>query len=443
MLSRPQLRVLLALWLLSCTPNAVAAPVTFREVLERRVRGRGSPIASEREAQYDGQAGGQELLHMAAGSVFRDVPDSEPEPYPSVFTLLTEQLATSSIQAGTSLVSEGPQFPAPFQERSRRAPLLHTILLCLELAKVNSQLDVVDRQERLTEKLLDIENRRVSEGIDNPVLLTSAKLLKARTRIWAAAVRDSARQLRRLLAQQTGLPDSEIVAESIPRLPDVMASANLRWPLGNLAAVREVAQLEYILAHTHAVQTLQRTVTGAASQGDLTAAYIAEDEKFNALLQMNFEVQSVELQLLESVGMLERWALEGWQPEAGLFLGDPELRMDSPTREPDPEKIPTNPLTTIMITPFESKLMVGESRQFSAIAVYRDGKGVNASSGATWVCSNGLKAVVSGSGLVTALAEGEVTITVIVSGVSQSHRVLITPEQPTAFFGTSAPAPAP
>ena len=60
-----------------------------------------------------------------------------------------------------------------------------------ELAKVNSQLQSLQQQEQSAQKLVGIENQRVQAGIDNPVLLTRAKLDEARTRMRWTTVANS------------------------------------------------------------------------------------------------------------------------------------------------------------------------------------------------------------------------------------------------------------
>jgi hypothetical protein len=52
---------------------------------------------------------------------------------------------------------------------------------------------------------------------------------------------------------------------------------------------------------------------------------------------------------------------------------------------------------------------------------------------AEWRCFSDWTAIVSSNGFVTALAWGEVTITATVSGVSETHNIVITPDHSETF----------
>jgi outer membrane protein TolC len=89
------------------------------------------------------------------------------------------------------------------------------------------------RWQDLTGKLQDqhedavrtqqIVEQRVGEGIDNPRLRNQAKLAVARANLHIAEAEGSTHELRALLSQLTGLPQTaiEVSAESIPALPEI------------------------------------------------------------------------------------------------------------------------------------------------------------------------------------------------------------------------------
>ena len=89
-------------------------------------------------------------------------------------------------------------------------------------------------------------------------------------------------------------------------------------------------------------------------------------------------------------------------------------------------------IQSLMLTPGISELETGHSQQFSAIAVLTDGKASDATSKSMWR-SSGSEAVVSTAGLVTALAPGQVTISVRVFGALKSRQLLITTDEWTLW----------
>jgi hypothetical protein len=167
-----------------------------------------------------------------------------------------------------------------------------------------------------------------------------------------------------------------------------------------------------------------------ATLGDLLANYIAEEEKLDALLEMNFEFQKAQLELLQMGGQLEKWAFrdEALGPEVFTTLaGEPATIAEASSRPSEPKKQRLNSdVQSIMVTPAVSALVAGQSQQYSAIAIYRDSSAKDVTSEAIWQCSRSSDAIVSSAGLVTALATGQVTITATVSSVSQSRRITIT-----------------
>ena len=293
----------------------------------------------------------------------------------------------------------------------------------VELAMVNSRIEAVQRQEAAAARLLKIETSRVVERVDNPNRLTRAKLQLARTRFSAAELERSALHLRNRLASSTGLRESEIqlTEGSIPLLPNVATAPafNIEPSFGEIAAAREVAQLQYVLAHAHRLEIAAKAVSARANIGDLVSAYIDELEKFSVLLEFNFELHRAQLLLLNVwSGELENWALQDEFPNIGLsdlVLGQDNLATGLP-------------VLTVMVTPATGTLMQGQSQQFSAIAIYSDGTAKDVTWQATWGCSSNSSAIVSTSGLVTALNLGQVTVTATFATASQLRRITITPE---------------
>jgi hypothetical protein len=430
-------------------PRGLTAQVAFREALELAVKHSAASDAPVFRDQFDDACVGSSpsLLQSAVNLTLVDPRDlTTTQGTPSVFDLATRHLL---VKSSTSLLTKSAAAESKtsvfLREDQRGRAVLCTAIAYANLANVNSQMEVLRRQQAAAVRLIHIQTRRVVREIEDPVLLTRAKLLEARTRMWNAALEGSALRLRRQLADLTGLTEKqiELVADSMAPLPDLSpADPEMQAAMRQVTAARDVAQLEHVLARTQRLSTRGKMVVGKANLGDLVAASIAEDEKLVALLEMNFAFERAKMQLLQASGRLEEWALEARQKSQSFTVAAPEKAVTAPTNMPVsvPERASTTPgVLSIMITPGVSKLLVGQSQQFSAIAIYNDGSAKNATSEATWRCSSNSDAIVSTSGLVTALAIGEVTITATVSGVSQPRRVEVAVDNSDPLLSQSVP----
>ncbi len=76
-----------------------------------------------------------------------------------------------------------------------------------------------------------------------------------------------------------------------------------------LAAAREVADLEHQLAQADIEATQAKIEAGGASLKDAQNAIVAEHERYTAYLNSTFELDKAQVQLLRQVGDLEGWAL--------------------------------------------------------------------------------------------------------------------------------------
>ncbi|MCU1287324.1 MAG: hypothetical protein JWO13_3674 [Acidobacteriales bacterium] len=85
----------------------------------------------------------------------------------------------------------------------------------------------------------------------------------------------------------------------------------LQQAVRQLAAARDVAQLEYQLAGSD-VKTVQvRMESGGATVRDQENARLAEDQKYGAYLDTTFELDKALMQLLRATGEIEAWASSG------------------------------------------------------------------------------------------------------------------------------------
>ncbi len=340
---------------------------------------------------------------------------------PSIFNVTSQQFLVNPAQKWLARSAKAQWNAAVLaREDQRKQAIMDAALAYAELAKVTSQLQALVQQEQSAQKLVSIESDRVRAGIDNPVLLTRAKLDEARTRMRSAELEGSALELRTQLAELTGLPLQEIepVTDSIPALPDdtaidaaaeavgssekikvaneqsqatelraraehrqnwpaldfvsqyallakfnnyetyykafqrnnVTVGVAIRFPFLNfsqnarareadadavkaarqaevvrsqvateavklqtaarqLAAGRDVAQYDYELARAQTSATEADVEAGRATISDQMSARLAEQQKFDSLLDATFQLQKVEIQLLRATGELENWAL--------------------------------------------------------------------------------------------------------------------------------------
>jgi outer membrane protein TolC len=91
---------------------------------------------------------------------------------------------------------------------------------------------------------------------------------------------------------------------------DVAANTlKLQRAIEQLAAARDVAKLEYQLAAADTQAVMAKVEAGAATIRDQENARLAENQKYSALLDMTFELDRAQMQLMRATGQIERWVL--------------------------------------------------------------------------------------------------------------------------------------
>ena len=93
--------------------------------------------------------------------------------------------------------------------------------------------------------------------------------------------------------------------------------------------------------------------------------------------------------------------------------------------------MPSNPSTasnsptlqTITVSPSAPSLLVGQSQQLSATALYSDGSNKDVTTSATWSSSDSTVASVNGAGMVQAKTQGAVTVSALMSGIKGTASV--------------------
>ncbi len=85
---------------------------------------------------------------------------------------------------------------------------------------------------------------------------------------------------------------------------------NLQGAVRQLAAARDVAKLEYELARGQGEAMLVQVQAGAANLRQQQEAVLNENEKYNVLLDVTFQLEKAQLQLLKATGELAKWAMK-------------------------------------------------------------------------------------------------------------------------------------
>jgi len=121
-------------------------------------------------------------------------------------------------------------FASELQDKDQRNAVIQDVALAYtELAKWESRLDRLQREETEAKQMEQAVAERLQAGVDSAVDLNKAKLTAARVRLHRAEARGSADVLRRHLSNLTGLPVSSlaIAPESIPAFPPMVEEEDL------------------------------------------------------------------------------------------------------------------------------------------------------------------------------------------------------------------------
>jgi hypothetical protein len=178
-----------------------------------------------------------------------------------------------------------------------------------------------------------------------------------------------------------------------------------------------------------------------ATLGDQITSQIRDGEKFGLLLSEIAELQESELELLVAIGGVERWARGTAQLTSKSVVSEQRSEQAAHPAEtqrygiwaaqkesvqgvnaPLMKSVTPSSKRTIMVLPSDSILSVRTCKQFAAVGI-ADGRGKDITSVAKWSSSKESVAIVSTSGLVTAIGEGEAVIRVDFDGLSRVVRI--------------------
>ncbi len=331
-----------------------------------------------------------------------------------------------------------------------------TTMEYIQLVWATAQLSARKQQHELARRLVVVERMRARAGVDDDVALYRAKLLEAQTRMRAANAEVDVLALRQALAAEIGVSEAslEIVPDSVPRLPTIEDSRSseqsasshdqfelLSTQVKERTAARDAAQLAYYLAHRDATRMSASTT---ATLGDQITSEIRAGEKLGVLLDEIVELQKSELALLFAEDGLQRWATASTQLARESTASE---QRSEPAGQAPPAEDPqirhwegkaslqgvNTPLTknltpgsklTLMVLPAEDTLTIRDCKQFAAVGI-ADGTGKDVTSVAKWSSSNESVAIVSTTGLITAIGTGDAVISADLDGVSRVVRITV------------------
>ena len=271
-----------------------------------------------------------------------------------------------------------------------------------------------------------VEALRVAAGVDDGSQLVRARLLEARSRARAAHQQREIEELRESLAQLLGKENLEPVldavppphagkvreAESVLSQTDPKALLRTRPLLEEVAARRDAVQLTYLLAVRKARRAAGLPTSTLGEQLDST---IQTDQAFVDLLDASADVERVELQLLDSSGQLQNWA-----ERTGSTRQD---------RAPRLRAVSDHYSEGLLLLPAEEALKARESLQLAAVST-QVGRGKDVTTAVRWTSSDESVAIVSSSGLVTALRPGTVVISAARGDQDQEKQITVAPAEP-------------
>jgi len=297
---------------------------------------------------------------------------------------------------------------------------LACLLAYINLAKINVQLDILKIRDQITRHLLLIESERILDEVDDPSAMYLAKLSRARAELKAAELEPVRYQLLALLSALTGLEQNKIepVLDSIPTSIDtkwVAMIANdstlsadehrLIEELRRRSFGRDQAQAEECLAFLASNKMEVASELGRVGLGSDELGYVSELEKLDAFVQVAFQVESTEAEFFQKTHKLSAW-LSGVQ--STVENGSSADSFHSVI-------VPFD----IAISPAISKIQVGQSVQLYAFVIDEKGRAADKSSDMFWSV-NTWNAVISDSGLITALTPGRVMVSVSYSGTTET-----------------------
>jgi hypothetical protein len=216
----------------------------------------------------------------------------------------------------------------------------------------------------------------------------------------------------------------------MPPLPEKKPSASEdSQVLPRLLAFRDLVQLDYLAAYMNRQKATHDMALARASIGALVAAELEETMKLAALIQFNNQIRLAKIQFQGASDDLENWAFGRGRPERSDSGASSQIPSPEAVHGEGAGPLSLHPprLISLLIAPGMAELPMGKSQQYSAIATDSDGHARDVSAEANWSCSTDTGAVLSATGLLTALSEGRLRIRVEFQGLTGDRDLSVAP----------------
>lgn len=333
---------------------------------------------------------------------------------------------------GLASVGHGFECDTP---ATRLAAVTYVLLSWTEL-----QASLMNNENYGAARMTRVERARVVAGIDDQSFLTQAGVMEASSRAERAFLEGQETGLRQILASLIRLPleQIEVQPETIPALghpsqiyalteagqsSEQPSIYQMKTLVTNLTAKRDAAQVDYCSADRDAIRTAQ--LEGSPFHEVLSSRIVAEN-KLNTLLQAERDLQVAQVVLLDLKGLLS--GAESGSPNDGQLRSGPNAKAAGSRNvgkvagsTPAPGGSESSAL---LIMPTDGTLKVGACRQLAAISIH-NGRGSDATLDVPWTSSAEAVAIVSTSGLVTAIRSGSVRISAKADNVVRSLSVQV------------------
>jgi outer membrane protein len=217
--------------------GAQAEPLTFRRAIELAQRNSSTVTAAEAE-----QARARSKYLEARNAYFPTVvlgsglaatygfPMSIEGSAPSIIDLNSQQVLFNPAHREFVRAAQREWSAASVQTEDRQhQAALDAAVAYLDLARFESSLEPMRRQQQAAERLEWVVGERVREGVDSAAELTRARLAAARVRLRVAQLEGTADLVRQRLAHLTGLSEAALRIDrgSIPPFPETSQEEDL------------------------------------------------------------------------------------------------------------------------------------------------------------------------------------------------------------------------
>lgn len=243
-----------AVWLLRCGilivvlssapfSHAQTQPLTLKRAVELALTHSAAAAQSSADEQRAfasyRESRDQYIPQVAVGSGLGDTwgyPLSLEGVAPSLFNVNAQSPLFNSALRDYVRAANSEYKATQFSVQDQRNQIIQdTVTAYLELLKWEQLVPHLQDQQSDAQHSQQAIGERVQAGIDNPQLLTQAKLASARAKLHVAQAESALHELQDLLSQLTGMPVASIVTapDSVPALPEIPTQSDLPQTTAN------------------------------------------------------------------------------------------------------------------------------------------------------------------------------------------------------------------